>query len=108
MKVQTIKVKDGKTLAEWTDEALNVRRSWFPADSIKDGEVKDPERGLAHGDDLGSKLGKLPNKETIVQALHNQGLWSYEDVAANPSKVQTALATVYAPLATSLLTPKGD
>lgn len=109
MKVKTIKVKEGQALTEWMDDKNNIHRAWVPAKDIKDEEVADPERGLEYGDDLSTLLGKLPSKADVVQALHNQGLWSFTDLPVNPTKVNLALASVYVNVANSLLVPlKGE
>lgn len=105
MKVTIIKVKEGQALVEWTDEKVNVHRAWFPVESVVDGEVEDVDRGLEYGDDFTALIKKLPSKADIMQALHNQGLWSYSDLAINPAKVQLALTLSFASVLNLLLIP---
>lgn len=105
MKVSTVKVKDGQALVEWTDEKVNTHRAWFPVEFVKDDELEDTDRGLEYGDDFTALIDKLPSKKDIMQALHNQGLWSYKDLAINPAKVQLALTLAFASVLNTLLVP---
>lgn len=104
MQVQTIKAKDGKSLVEWS-EGNNIFRAWFPTDMVKQGEVENIERGMDYGDDFGARF-KMITKADIVQALHNQGLWTYADLTINPAKVQVALAAAVSEIVTTLVSPK--
>lgn len=104
MQVQTIKAKDGKSLVEWS-ESNHLYRAWFPTNQVKDGAVENIERGLDYGDDFGAAF-KMTTKAEVIQALHDQGLWTYADLVINPAKVQAALAAAFSEIVTSLITPK--
>lgn len=105
MKVTTVKVKEGQALVEWMDEKVNLHRAWFPVEEVVEGEVKSIDRGLEYGDDFATLIHKLPTKHDIVQALHNQGLWSFNDLAINPAKVQIALTATFVSILNTMLIP---
>ena len=103
--VTTVKVKEGQSLVEWYDSDGDRYRAWFPVEMVVKDQVEDVNRGLEYGDDFAALIHRLPNKRDIVQALHNQGLWSYSDLAINPAKVQIAFADTFASVLNTLLVP---
>lgn len=94
MLVKPIKSKGGNTLVEWVEGAA-IYRSWLPNKEVKDDEANNPEKGLPYGDDLTPLLKHLPTAAVIMQALHNNGLWTLEDIKINPSLTLSSLAAVY-------------
>lgn len=101
MQVRVLKSKDGNSLVEWKVEG-NIFRTWVPAGDVIDGEVQHPERGLLYGDDLVHQL-TMPTSADLEQALHNQGLWTREDMAHNPQQVMAALSNAFSNVVTFLL-----
>lgn len=106
MQVRVLKSKDGNSLVEWKKEG-NTFRTWVPASEVQDGYVGNPERGLPYGDDLVHELS-MPSSADLEQALHNQGLWTREDMARNPQQVMAAISHAYSSVVTFLLSNKGS
>lgn len=104
MQVRVLKSKDGNSLVEWTVEG-NIFRTWVPAGEVQEGYVDHPERGLAYGDELAHEL-EMPTSAELEQALHNQGLWTREDIAKNPQQVLAAISHAYSSVVTFLLSNK--
>lgn len=103
MQVRVIKTKAGQSLIEWNEDN-NMHRAWVPHEDVKHGEIETPERGLPYGDEI--ELTDLPKAAAIVQALHNAGLWTWEDIRVNPSAVQSAVTQVYDSVISQLLMHK--
>lgn len=88
--VVVIRTKGQSSLVEWQDEA-GSHRSWMPARSIRYRDdlpyVKEPAQGIAYGVDFAEAIrGKVSPKE-IHTALNKAGVWTWEDVLAQPATV---------------------
>lgn len=102
MYVKVIKSKAGNTLVEWMED-INVYRAWLPYKDVVNGEVKSPEKGVPYGDDFTPLIKPLPTVVAIVQALHNNGLWTMSDVKLNPALVWSGVAMAFNPIINTLV-----
>mgnify|MGYP001080540307 CR=1 FL=1 len=105
--VKVVKSKGGNSLVEWV-EGADIYRSWLPNKEVADGHTKNPEKGLSYGDDFTPLLKHLPTAAVIIQSLHNRGLWTKEDVEANPQLAWDAVAVVYGPVINMLISGELD
>lgn len=88
--VVVIRTKGLSALVEWQDDA-GAHRSYVPVRTIRYRDespyVKDPSQGIAYGVDFTEAIrGRVSPKE-IHAALNRAGIWTWEDVLANPTTV---------------------
>lgn len=98
MKIKILQRLPGKMLIEWQDDGLH--RGTIPEELVDGERVDDACLSLAipYGVDFEAGLdGRLQpvTPKVISDALHDAGIWTYEDMARNPGKVQGVLMTVY-------------
>ncbi len=97
MEVRVIKTKRGHSLIEWTSHDGTPRRSFVPADRVEmDAEgkqtVEHPERGVLFGLDFSKIIEPITiDPDAIDKELKLAGIWSAEDVRANPHVAQGAI-----------------
>lgn len=98
MNIKVIGHIPGKALIEWNDGVL--RRGVIPDELVMGNQVDDSCISLAvpYGVDFEAGLQQyvsVVTPETLTNALHNYGIWTMDDVSANPAKVQSALMSLY-------------
>jgi len=103
MIVNVIKVKKGQALIEWADET-GLHRGYVPSKDVENGDVKNPERAAPYGVDFAKHIKRIPKAADFARALNNVGIWTYEDLEANPSKATGVILQVYGPVLNQILT----
>jgi len=103
MKVRVITTKDGMYLIEWEDtDGDGLQRKWVTKEMIfefldDDGRlatVEDPERGIPYGVDWKLILPEIScTIVDLANELKRRGIWTTEDMRANPNSVRVALST---------------
>lgn len=97
-KVTPIRNKGGKTLVEWT-YAQKLHRSWVPSEDVLvvDGEhrVERPSAGIPYGNNFAKLLTPSVTPDAIDAELKRRGIWTIEDLRANPNSALGALQSAY-------------
>lgn len=97
-KVTPVRNKDGKTLVEWT-YAQKLHRSWVPTEDvlIVDGDhrVERPSAGVPYGHNFAKSLTPSVTPDAIDAELKRRGIWTIEDLRANPNAALGALQSAY-------------
>ena len=88
-------VKEGATvLVEWLDRTGIERRAVLPPEAVERSSVMEDvlETAAPYGERWESKVGKMPTGKQIAEVLHKRGIWTLDDLRANP---QGALQSIY-------------
>lgn len=97
-KVTLIRSKGGKSLVEWVYGG-KLRRSWVPMDEVhKEGEehrVERPSAGVPYGHNFAKMLTPSVTPDAIDAELKKRGIWTIEDLRANPNSALGALQSTY-------------
>lgn len=102
-KVRIIHQEGESALVEWHD-GQQLQRTYVPANEIDElGRVKAPEKGIPHGDDLLALIKVRVTPERVVERLHQSGIWTIDDLLANPNLVTGAINAAAAAFLESLL-----
>lgn len=99
---RVLRVRNGLSLAEWTDADNHLRRGWLTQAMIDPTPVPGggvrldrPERGIPYGDALDTLVAFKADPAAFADALRRRGIWTYADVAGRVLDVQAALQTAY-------------
>lgn len=88
-------VSEGVTvLVEWLDRTGIERRAVLPPAAVeRSGVMEDVlESAAPYGERWESKVGKMPTGKQIAERLHVRGIWTLDDLRANP---QGAMQSIY-------------
>ena len=88
-------VREGVTvLVEWLDRTGVERRAVLPPESVERSSVPEDvlESAAPYGERWEEKVGKLPTGKELAERLHVRGIWTLDDMRANP---QGALMSIY-------------
>lgn len=102
MKVRVTNTKSGMFLTEWEDpDGDGLQRAWVTKEMIletldDDGHfatVEQPERGVPYGADWKNILPEMNcTVVDLANELKRRGIWTIEDMRANPNIVRIALS----------------
>ncbi len=97
-KVKVVRNKNGNSLVEWTYGG-KPRRAWVPMDKVqKVGEdhlVNRPSAFPPYGHNFAKLLTPSVTPDAIDAELKRRGIWTIEDLRANPNSALGALQSVY-------------
>jgi len=99
MDVKIVGRENGKVLVEWREDGC-LRRGIVP-EEVVNGEVIDDELlslAITYGIDFEFLLEQALDNVTpqaITCRLHNAGIWTYEDMRANPTVVRGVIMAAY-------------
>ena len=88
-------VREGVTvLVEWLDRTGVERRAVLPPESVERSSVAEDvlEAAAPYGERWEEKVGKLPTGKQLSERLHVRGIWTLDDMRANP---QGAMQSIY-------------
>jgi hypothetical protein len=105
VKVKIIKTVGNSTLVEF-DWAQGIKRRFVPTSFVHDNldgaasqgycEIDDEvlDAGIEYGDDFLEILQQNIDCESVSNALHQRGIWSFGDVGVNPDAVKAAFYSI--------------
>jgi hypothetical protein len=100
MRVTVLARKGRSVLVEWTDADIGVQRSYVPYDSVVDKEgvtfCELAELGIPFGVPWELLAQQLPpiDGTALQKELRRVGIWTREDLKANPSAALSAIQQV--------------
>lgn len=106
-KVRVISSTNGMSLVEWLKHG-DFHRSWVKADEIEEDDegnksVADPQAGVPYGFNF-ARLVKLETTPQLVnRELHRAGIWTLDDLRANPQGALGAIQAAYGVTLSSIL-----
>lgn len=96
--VNVIRNKGGLSLIEWRVNG-SVKRSWVPVSEVRrEGSVSlvnKPAAGIPHGHNFAKLLTPSVTPDAIDEELKRHGIWTIEDLRANPNSALGALQSAY-------------
>lgn len=96
--VTPIRRKGGLTLVQWR-RGSKLHRNWVPdGDVVQDGElfvVDKPSAGIPYGQNFAKLLTPSVTPDAIDAELKRRGIWTIQDLRANPNSALGALQAAY-------------
>jgi hypothetical protein len=95
MIVQKIREGRGAVLIQWFEDGRYIKRGWIPYDALGKDLTVDPEV-LSRVAPFGMPFERiLPEvriaPEEFAEALHRNGIWTFDDVMKNPNDIARSL-----------------
>lgn len=94
-KVSVIDTVGDNHLIQWLDPQEGYKRAWVPKEDVtgftpglREGYCANPDRGIAYGDPLEDVGDHLIDSAAIAFALRRGGIWTWDQILANPAQVQ--------------------
>ena len=91
MRVKIIKRQNNAALVQWSDsETSQLKRGIVPKGDLTGSQVskENLEKAIPYGDDFENLRVDFPDKQQIVNMLHEVGVWTKADIKANMSTVR--------------------
>ena len=100
IKVRIIRRKNGLSLIEWRDSNEKFHRGWIPDIEISfgsgnEGNVLDPDMSVPYGIPWREFISINATPVGIEDELYRRGIWTIEELRADPKSAQAAIQAVY-------------
>ncbi len=100
MKVTIVQRTGGTVVVEWREGETPFRAALPLAELTLDrdgrtAECKHPEWGIPYGEDFSAHIHPAATGESIDRELKRAGIWTAEDLLANPNGAAGALQRAY-------------
>lgn len=84
-------------LVQWLDDDGKLRRGKLPPDVVRDGEVDEDQLAMAlpYGEPWEELIELSTTAEDVADELRRRGVWTLEDLAADPGAAQAAFMQAY-------------
>ena len=105
VEVRIVSENGGALLVEYYDKAHGAQRVTVPPEVVKDGKapLAELEAGIPYGIDWDGVKLKAFSIEDIVRALHDEGIWTKDDLSQRRAVVYAAINRVAGALMSDLL-----
>ncbi len=105
VEVQIVSKNSGALLVQYYDKVHGVQRVTVPPEVIKDGKapLEELEAGIPYGINWDGVKIKAFSIEDVVRALHDEGIWTKEDLAQRRAVVYAAINRVAGTILSDLL-----